>query len=102
MVVVRPLQPPSIYESEMKSGKIEVNLVASKARIAPMKGETIPRMELMSALILARLITTVSNLMLLRMLLVLITFIVGKTPKLHFGGFMVQQRNLDSLFITVL
>ena len=52
----------TIYlRAEMKSGIIEVNLVASKAHIALMKGETIPRMELMSALILARLITTVSN-----------------------------------------
>ena len=52
----------TIYlRAEMKSGKIEVNLVSSKAQIAPMKGKTIPRMELMSALILARFITTVSN-----------------------------------------
>ena len=52
----------TIYlRAEIKSGKIEVNLVASKARIAPMKGETIPRIELMYAWILARLITTVSN-----------------------------------------
>ena len=47
--------------TELKSGKIDTNLIASKARLSPLKGETVPRLELMSALILSRLIITLSN-----------------------------------------
>ena len=47
--------------TELKSGEIDTNLIASKARLAPLKGETVPRLELMSALILSRLIITLSN-----------------------------------------
>ena len=37
------------------------NIIASKSRVAPLKGETIPRLELLSALILARLMNTVKE-----------------------------------------
>ena len=49
------------FRTELKSGEINTNLIASKARFAPLKGETVPRLELMSALILSRLIITLSN-----------------------------------------
>ena len=44
---------------ELISGTVFTQLVSSKTRVAPINGETIPRMELMGALILARLISTV-------------------------------------------
>ena len=44
---------------ERESGKVDCNIIASKSRVAPLKGETIPRLELLSALILARLMNTV-------------------------------------------
>ena len=47
----------SLYES----GNIEVRLVASKSKVAPLKGQTIPRLELLGANILARLIATVQG-----------------------------------------
>ena len=47
--------------TELKSDETDTNLMASKARLAPLKGETVPRLELMSALILSRLIITLSN-----------------------------------------
>ena len=36
-----------------------VRFVASKTRVAPLRGQTIPRLELLSALLLARLLTNV-------------------------------------------
>ena len=47
----------SVYED----GHIEVKLVASKTRVAPLKKQTIPRLELLGANILARLMDTVRN-----------------------------------------
>ena len=44
-----------------KSGHVSSSLIASKSRLAPLKGDTIPRLELMSALILARLVSAVSE-----------------------------------------
>jgi len=44
---------------ELISGTVFTQLVSSKTRVAPINGETIPRMELMDALISARLISTV-------------------------------------------
>ena len=38
-----------------------VNFIASKTRVAPLDKQTIPRLELLSALLLANLVTTVSN-----------------------------------------
>ena len=38
--------------TELKLGEIDTNLIAGKARLAPMKGETVPRLQLMSSLIL--------------------------------------------------
>ena len=41
------------------NGEIEVNLVASKTRVAPIKKQSIPRLELLGATILARLMNSV-------------------------------------------
>ena len=46
---------------QLKSGERVSSLVSSKTRIAPISGETIPRLELLSALILARLMTSVQE-----------------------------------------
>ena len=42
-------------------GRIEVKLVASKSRVAPIKAQTIPRLELLGALILARLVNKLKS-----------------------------------------
>lgn len=47
----------SIYED----GRIDVNLVASKTRVAPLKKQSIPRLELLGATILVRLAKAVQN-----------------------------------------
>ena len=39
----------------------QVNLISAKARVAPLRQSTIPRLELMAALIAARLATTLNN-----------------------------------------
>ena len=46
----------SLYEN----GEIDVRLVASKTRVAPLKRQTIPRLELLGALILARLMNSLN------------------------------------------
>ena len=45
----------SVYED----GHVELRLVASKGRVAPVKRQSIPRLELLGATVLARLIDTV-------------------------------------------
>ena len=47
----------SIYSD----GHIEICLVASKTRVAPIKSQTIPRLELLGAVISARLFNSISN-----------------------------------------
>lgn len=42
-------------------GSFRVELLTSKTRVAPLKSQTIPRLELMSGLILARLMTSVKT-----------------------------------------
>ena len=46
---------------ERKSGFIEVALVSSKSKVAPLRKETIPRLELLGALLLARLFKTIKE-----------------------------------------
>ena len=43
------------------NGYIQVELLTSKTRVAPLKTQTIPRLELMTALILAKLMSTVER-----------------------------------------
>ena len=53
--------------TKYENGHIDVNIVASKSRVAPIKEQTIPHLELLGATILARLVQTISStLMLLR------------------------------------
>ena len=47
--------------SEDDQGNRSVNFVTSKSRIAPLAGLTIPRMELLGALILSRLIVKIKD-----------------------------------------
>ena len=49
--------------TEHANGDIEVNLVASKSRVAPMKRQSIPRLELLGATILTRLVKSVKEAM---------------------------------------
>ena len=44
------------------NGQVEVRLVASKERVAPIKRQTIPRLELLGALILSRLVSKLKSL----------------------------------------
>ena len=44
---------------ETTTGTVFTQLVSSKTRVAPINGETIPRLELLGALVLARLVNTV-------------------------------------------
>ena len=44
-----------------ESGNISISLLCSKSRVAPLKQETIPRLELLGALLLSRLMFSVSS-----------------------------------------
>lgn len=48
-------------KSNSSSGQIQVNLICSKTKVAPLKSQTIPRLELCGAVILARLMNQLSN-----------------------------------------
>lgn len=52
-----------VYAKVIINGKASVSLVMSKTRVAPLSKLTIPRLELMSCLILARLITSVRDIL---------------------------------------
>ena len=55
--------PAVVYiRSTYSDGQVEVRLVASKSRVAPIKRQTIPRLELLGALILARLVNKLKSL----------------------------------------
>ena len=45
------------------NGRVQTSLITSKTRVAPVKKQTIPRLELLRATILARLVSTVINLL---------------------------------------
>ena len=47
----------TVYEN----GQIDVRLVASKSRVSPLKSQSIPRLELLGALILARLVDSITR-----------------------------------------
>jgi hypothetical protein len=49
--------------TEHANGDIEINLVVSKIRVAPIKRQSIPRLELLGATILVRLVKSVKEAM---------------------------------------
>ena len=79
---------------ETKSGNIVTKLVTSKSRVAPIKGETIPRLELMGAVVLAWLINSVQSA--LSGTLKFNDASAGWTLRLHFGGSGAQQRSSNN------
>ena len=48
-----------VYLRVVSENKVHTNIIASKSRVAPLTEQTIPRLELLSALVLARLIHSV-------------------------------------------
>ena len=50
-----------VYLRIVTGSRVVVRLIASKTRIAPSKAQTIPRLELMATLLLARLVTSVNK-----------------------------------------
>ena len=46
-------------ESVYNDGEVLIRLVASRTRVAPLKRQTIPRLELLGATILARLVNKI-------------------------------------------
>lgn len=67
-------------------------LVASKTRVAQLGGQTIPRLELLGALILARLISHVA------VALSMTEFIVGWIPRLYSIGLSGSRNSGNSSF----
>ncbi|GFU58058.1 integrase catalytic domain-containing protein [Nephila pilipes] len=51
----------SIYVIVKKQHKVLVNLITSKTRVAPLKAITLPRLELLGALVAARLISNIQE-----------------------------------------
>ena len=47
------------FHSVYSDGHIDVHIVASKTKVAPLKKSTIPRLELLGAVILSRLVNRV-------------------------------------------
>ena len=81
--------------SEDEQGKRSVNFVTSKSRIAPLTGQTIPRMELLGALILSRLIVKIK--MLYKALWRSTRLDVFQTRKLHSGGSKIHRAATNSM-----
>ena len=50
--------------TEYENGQVDCRIIASKARVAPIKQVTIPKLELMGALLLAELMHTIRNVLL--------------------------------------
>ena len=50
-----------VYLVLRNNSTVAIQLVAAKTRIAPLNGQTVPRLELLSALLLSRLIASVQN-----------------------------------------
>ena len=48
-------------KSVHESGEIDTNIITSKTRVSPIKEQTIPRLELLSALLLSRLMNSVQS-----------------------------------------
>ena len=47
--------------TEYETGEVQVRFVTSKAKVSPIKKQTIPRLELMGAVVLSNLVDTVKN-----------------------------------------
>jgi hypothetical protein len=49
--------------TEYEDHHVETNVIASKTRVAPIRKQSIPRLELLGATILARLVSTISKIL---------------------------------------
>ena len=50
-----------VYLVTVREEDVHISFVTAKTRVAPLQSQTIPRLELLSALLLSRLITTVAD-----------------------------------------
>ena len=81
---------------------VTTKIVTSKTRICPLKGETIPRLELLAALTLARLIVSVQNA--LKDCCKIESIFVGRILWLPCGGFIMiikKRINATSRFLHI-
>ena len=75
-----------VYLATVTEKDTSVSFVAAKTRVASLQPQTIPRLELLSVLLLSRLITVVANS--LQSILPQLELQCFTTPKSHSTGFM--------------
>lgn len=56
MALVTPYVAVLYIHTCLENGEVDVKVVTSKTKVAPIKEQTIPRLEFMAALLLARLV----------------------------------------------
>ena len=66
--------------TEYNNGAVDVKIVTSKTKVSPIKGQSIPRLELMAALLLSKLAKHLSW---------MLRYITGPIPCLYYIGYRI-------------
>lgn len=86
----------AIYTRSIKDGNVQTHLLCSKARVAPLKTLTVPKLELCAAALLAQLVGELKKIKLLT-----VVFIVGQTRQSCFHGSKKNRPNSTYSWPTV-